>query len=283
MRDDFKKVLCEEPRRLRRGAKALNKLPGYKKKAQKNRRGDYGEWNFPKKESMRARGGWHRGTKVFGEHLGPLVRFLRSSVGRKWDDVYSEIAKVCPNNSAVSGHIYEHLWGYVETKPAFEDGRPYDSAYGYSGIRHYIVDRGQDNTFYVDKEGLLCRAPLLKRVKNKVQNTIHKASGKIYIKVEGVWHEGLFRRIPKKQPRTVEFEGYNYYTYKFEVIDRPDFDDIFVGMGSWCWGRLAERTERKMRLCYKVYGKKVHCYDKVKLSPKELKKLGLVNKEATKT
>lgn len=282
MRDDFKKVLCEEPRVGSKGARALNKLPGYKKKAQKARRGDYDEWNFPRTESMRARGTWSsRGDKWFGEHLGPLVRFLRSSVGRKWDDVYSEIAKSCPNNGAVTGHIYEHLWSYVERNPEFIDGKPYDPTYGYRGKIYPIEDRGSDNTFYVDPDGFLRRAPRLKQKSKKEIKTIHKVKGKIYLKFEGIWYQALTRPIPKKQAEYIEHTDAKGRVRKMEVMRRPTFSDIYIG-SIWSWWYQPQRMEQMAKRCFQVYGKKVYCYDKRQLSSKELRRLGLKNNEKKK-
>jgi hypothetical protein len=53
--------------------------------------------NAPRIESM---GGTYR-EKWLNENLQPLVRFLRSHVGRRWDDVYSEIAARISCRSAV--------------------------------------------------------------------------------------------------------------------------------------------------------------------------------------
>ena len=96
MRADMAKVLCERPRGgLRR-----------------RRRGYQGPIeDAPNFESTRRR---RDGTKHLNEHLGPLRRWLLAQVGRRWDDVYSELrARISPRN-AVQMHIWQHAADYVE-------------------------------------------------------------------------------------------------------------------------------------------------------------------------
>lgn len=47
--------------------------------------------------------------KYLNENLAPLVRFLRSRRGRRWDDVYSEICAGIDTRSAVKAHVRLHL------------------------------------------------------------------------------------------------------------------------------------------------------------------------------
>lgn len=57
------------------------------------------------------------GTKSFGENLSYLPRFLAKNVGRKWDDIYSEICATFDRRSAVNAHIFQHLFDYfIEAK-----------------------------------------------------------------------------------------------------------------------------------------------------------------------
>lgn len=199
MRTDFKKVLCEEPRHKGWGynGHALNKLKGSKKEYQDYTRGDWEDWCPPHKETMF--GKRRRGTKEFGEHLQPLVRFLRSSVGKCWDDVFSDIRKNCPNDNAVNAHIYQHLWGYVERNPRFIKGDIYrgpESSFGYYG-QLPLRDRGRDNTFYVDQEGILRRAPRdtskkerRRQAEEKKKNAdVRVLNGTYYVRKDNIWYE----------------------------------------------------------------------------------------------
>jgi len=280
MRDDFKKVLCEKPRRGRKGTRALNKLPGYKKKAQKASRGEFDEWSFPHNESMRAPKGWYFDTKASRKHIGPLVRFLRSSVGRKWDDVYSEFTKAFPKNGAISGNASEYLWNYVERFAEIVDGKPYDTMYSYKGKKYAIMDHGRDNSFYVDQEGVLRRAPRSEYTKNKHHKVIHKAKGKLFLKFDGIWYEGLTRPLPQKRPKNIEYVDSKGRIRMNEVIERPNFNDIFIYFNTRFL--YQGNVEDKAKRCQKAYGKKVYCYNKRQLSSKELRRLGLRNNKNPK-
>ena len=68
--------------------------------------------------------------KQFGENLNPLARFVRSNVGRPWDNVYSEICEQCDTDGAVSGHIFDHLWDLVipAHRVFYKDGEPWHNS-----------------------------------------------------------------------------------------------------------------------------------------------------------
>lgn len=92
--------------------------------------------------------------KQFGENLNPLWRYLQKQVGRNWDTVYSEICEHMDRRSAVGGHIFEHLWGYVTPakEVRFIDKKPhrfYRYGNGYEPIT-YSGKVGEWGSFYVD-------------------------------------------------------------------------------------------------------------------------------------
>ena len=63
------------------------------------------------------------GTKSFGENLSYLPRFLKANVGRKWNDIYSDICKNFDRRSTVNDHIFQHLFDYfVEAKNVITQG-----------------------------------------------------------------------------------------------------------------------------------------------------------------
>lgn len=271
MRKDFKKVLCEEPRRKGYGnsGKALNKRKGAKKRRQKEMRGDYDEWSIPRKESMFGKRG--RGDKEFGEHLGPLVRFLRSSVGRKWDDVYSEIRQVCPNDNAVNAHIYQHLWGYVDRHTYYkDDGKLY--ARTEWGWEHEVSDWGRDNSFYVDPDGILRKAPSrTRKVRRKENKDVFKKNGVIYVRKNNIWYKTALKPIPKPQTyveeRTIYDRVFRRTKYRY-----PGFRDVYLGVSNFTEGWDGREGAQK---CKQTYGKSVYCWQLRQISSRELKKLGL--------
>lgn len=54
--------------------------------------------------------------KSLNENLKPLIRFLRSRRGRRWDDVFSEICAALDTGSTVKMHVREHLEDFVATR-----------------------------------------------------------------------------------------------------------------------------------------------------------------------
>lgn len=95
----------------------------------------------------------YKKVKEFSDLLGPLQRFLRSKVGRPWDEVYSEM-KQCLDSRKVTGqHIFDHVKWEVESDPVIgEDGKIYKS-YPHYGERPLLQG------LYVDpRTGLLCWA-----------------------------------------------------------------------------------------------------------------------------
>jgi hypothetical protein len=52
-------------------------------------------------------------TKSLNENLAPLVRFIQRRVGRRWDDVFSEICAGLDTGSTVKMHVRQHLRDFV--------------------------------------------------------------------------------------------------------------------------------------------------------------------------
>lgn len=115
MRQDFAKLLCEKPRRE----------VGYQYHKNGFRRKKFGyshrlyntieeeeEYQVhkieahPNKENIHYKKGKR---KSLNEHLNPLKGYLESCIGKKWDDVYSEICKTVPRRGVINLHVYQHL------------------------------------------------------------------------------------------------------------------------------------------------------------------------------
>lgn len=117
MRKDLNKLLCERER-----WSSSNKF-GYYRHMKEFAQGDGEEIeNLPLREGMRkrykVRGNW----KTFGENLNPLLGFIRKSVGKRWDDSYSELCSVFDMNSVINQHIEIHLFQFVERNVTEENG-----------------------------------------------------------------------------------------------------------------------------------------------------------------
>lgn len=73
-----------------------------------------------------------RGGKEFGENLGPLKKFLGSQVGKKWDDVWSEICQNLKSGKTIDDHVKEHIRWEVAIDTYMEDGTVFKKPSGLS-------------------------------------------------------------------------------------------------------------------------------------------------------
>ena len=56
------------------------------------------------------------GGKDFTDVLGPLRGYLRKQVGRRWDDVYSEMSAVLDKGTLTGSHIWTHIKQEIEQR-----------------------------------------------------------------------------------------------------------------------------------------------------------------------
>lgn len=178
----------------------------------------FGETKLPMNMNGRAHG-WD--SKNFTDVLGPFKKFLRSSVGRHWDDVYSDIASILGSAGWGVRHILtQHL--DVETNTFLNEcGRVrYISKYGSR------IDYPRDGDLYVDPVNrTLCMAGQSKFWKTYGQErykdprpieyalvTVSKTEEYRWIK--GVWY---FMRWDKKSERVYrgQHERFGFPIYEW--------------------------------------------------------------------
>ena len=153
MRPDMYKILLERPRLGGYSSatvlKSLRNAYRQAKHFELDAYGDVCDMYSSKKMPMRCRSLCHE-IKCFNENLNPLERYLRSQVGRLWDDVYSEIARGLKPTSTIQQHLRMHVMWAVSTKVKIDaDGRAWDIA-GY----RYRCDR-VNNLYVHPTSGLL--------------------------------------------------------------------------------------------------------------------------------
>lgn len=277
VRKDFKKVLCTKGRRGGMG-KALGKGKGHKRERQRMTRGEGNEWSLPSKETMNGRS--RRGDKHFIGNLNVMIRFLRSSVGRKWDDVYSEFRKVCSPDSVACKYVLPSIWHFVERNVQFIDGKVYNSP-EWSSRRYgptLLTDYGRDTTFYIDQEGSLRRAPRRERVREKKPKNKNKfeRDGVTYARKDRIWYKTALLPLPKPRIQNEMVDGYGGIRYQRTKWVYPTFRDVYLAVSNRNDGYGGyHRTGAEH--CIAFYGKKVYCWQLRQLNSRELKKLGLKN------
>lgn len=152
----------------------------------------------------------------FGDRIGPLRRFLRSRVGRKWDDVYKEVCEMADSRGIRGHHLREHLsYEVVIAKNGFDT----------SGTPLQPNGRTYWQYFYV-LDGVLCESLRKPRSRGTKESKIIELNGKFYYKYEDIWYE--VRKEPiVKEPIKVDYttpvtRRLSYYASS-TYFDKDDF------------------------------------------------------------
>lgn len=209
MRKDLNKQLCE---RERIGSRRKYAEVRHKRRFIGSRIDE--DTDLPLQEGMKKRYGWN--TKNLNENLNPLYGFLRKAVGRRWDDVYSEICAVFDKRSVVNNHILEHLYDKViRDVTVGEDGCFYSiPKYGYEA-RIAVNDPNATSYFYAEYyvhpiTGILTRIEnrltFRQRANKKrqedlqklLQDHVYDAEGnRAFHRVNGIWFTYDMIDVPK--------------------------------------------------------------------------------------
>lgn len=216
MREDMHKIAVERPRIGHDKGEATARC--FRREAkQELHMADYEEDVLPIRESMkfRSRAGdsLKNGRKSFNENLNPIHRWLRSQVGRKWDEVYSELCQRLNRNNVCQNHLLFHIEEDVETKTFVENG--------YIGVNSYFGPASiGPNTFYVhplDGTLRLSAAKSYKRDWKAERKAAFDENRYIdpknpliqYHRIKGVWYE---IRLEKILPKPKGIYNINLYT-----------------------------------------------------------------------
>lgn len=151
MRSDLNKLLCERERTGHEMKYGDERHSRAFKETQLEDDEPFQGVSSTHREGMKVRYRYRR--KEFSENLNPLYGFIRKSVGRKWDSVYSEICEVFDKRSVINQHILVHLFQYVEQDIAVIDGKMYVEGKMYS---KRIPLEESFTEYYVDpRDGIL--------------------------------------------------------------------------------------------------------------------------------
>lgn len=267
MRPDFNKLLCEHERI---GSSAKFKL--WRSKVKNTYFKD--PENTPNRLSTGKIYGYE--TKSFSENLNPLWGFIRKNVGRKWDDVYSEICKTFDKRSVINQHILSHLNGFVATKVFEEDGKFFERSkyYHKMSVDSYeyfvhpktgILTKSNYKSYnIIAKENEDQRKKELLKIK-RVKDSLTEAH-----RIDGIWYEFKFKQLKlTKMYRPVLLKG-NFYT-KEAYMGYP-LEECLLGVAL----KNAKKPEHLSTFDYNYYNlpKRV-AYEKKTMSKKELKEYGI--------
>jgi hypothetical protein len=107
MRSDMKRKLIESPRW---GSWMPNHSVLRDRALLRHARADDSFDRFARRGAMRPH---HGDRKDLTDKLNPLIRFVRKSRGRLWDEVYSELRALLSPRSVIDMHILQHLDQFV--------------------------------------------------------------------------------------------------------------------------------------------------------------------------
>jgi hypothetical protein len=183
MRSDMYKVIVERPRS---GSWRPNGSVGQCRREARGRDPEVLE-ALASTLGMKPRQRYSR--RYLNENLSPLRRFLMGNVGRRWEDVYSDLrAHLSPRN-AVQMHVCQHLEDYVALHVRIDGRKVYRMTTRWSGDRPL---RDDGRTFYVDPvTRRLCRptwrGEVVQPTKPDVPASQKLFGGRLAVAIHGAW------------------------------------------------------------------------------------------------
>lgn len=157
----------------------------------------------PTKESMRRRHVRGGSTKEPAYHAKPLKRYLLSQVGRKWDDVWSEICQATKGYTLQAQYAKNYVGGIPHS------GQTYFTPEDWWNPRRSLV--------YVDEDGILRKGEGRRRLRAKdlreTYGHVRESDLVEYHKINGCWYrlEGWTKEEMSRLLRTFCFSGWSAY------------------------------------------------------------------------
>lgn len=143
--------------------------------------------SLPYRLSMKSNNG---GCTIQDDDLEPLIRYLKTNAGRKWNDVYSDLNQQLDTRSATGLHVLEHLWDFVQIHTGINEHGQITHIPKW-GFRRFIIDKYYrwfyvhpttgilvDNQFEYQKR----RGPFPKKARWKKRKEKEKLKRKLGIK-----------------------------------------------------------------------------------------------------
>jgi hypothetical protein len=207
MRRDVSKVVFERQRR------------GSSEKSQKTRlklnpgcdyfSGDF-DWGVTHYSSARHRQEGHGNfSKSKNESYRSFHQFLRKSVGRLWDNVYSEICSVLDDRTYADNCVLRSLKWNVKQNIIMVDGVPYERIYG-----HFWPCNG----LYIDPAtGILCSGKSTKKKKVEKPITSLHWYDNVYFELEVLKRVAICGCVNFKPRAQIQEKRWRYYPPQLNV------------------------------------------------------------------
>lgn len=198
--------------------------------------------------------------KELSDHLGPLRRWLRSQVGRNWDDVWSEICENLSVHDVMTRHVREHAEYYVQKNCTIdEEGDVCDSKglklIGDWRSRDFYVDPC-DNTLKVVKS--MPRWRPKKRIKKWFEG---KDEWHRYYLLNDIWYEVELKNFPKINSKRFSHRN---EVYVHDVVMEANWE-----RGNKKYGGSCKRD------CVNCHGSEIYAANKRQISKRDIRRLKL--------
>ncbi len=267
MRKDMKHVIIDRPRTGGDGGKS-HPPKGSKKRLQKTPLEDHVKY-----ESSARRRVYGYDCKQLNEHLSPLRRWLRTQVGRDWDEVWSEICEGLSVRNATTAHVRDHADQYVEKDCIIIDGKVCDSRgmeinSGYRWKQFYVDPR--NNTLQVAPDYRRWRGSRKKKEWVPGKDDDHR-----YYLLKGVWYEVEFKPFPGTRVLD-RWDARRWHGAG--VVNYHRVHDLVIA-ATWERDDGKKYTGSSEQDCKSRYGRYVYAATKRQLGKREIHKLKLWESE----
>ncbi len=119
----------------------------------------------------------------FTDNLEPLLRFLQQSVGRHWDDVYSELSRQLDRSTVTGLHVFQHLEHYISTSPQ-EDFNPKNYTSRKTGVGRWFRIHPKTGILLTLENGNAHNGPSPKKARFKNEKEKRKSKLRLGLPLE---------------------------------------------------------------------------------------------------
>lgn len=200
---------------------------------------------------------------------GPLLRFLRKSVGKPWREVEAALHRRVGKDFATGSPTWDEIDYRVCKSVELRDGQVFDLERPWT--KTMIVERER---FYVHPEtGLLEKLPRPKNNRTEPKRQFEQmvlSDFQRLIKVDGIWYRVDFEQIPAIDSLPPNKDGLKPcgpedILLKLEAVDDP----------SYCYSQRRTRQNWKLDPFLKEWGSAIYAVRKEQANSDELRKYGL--------
>lgn len=194
--------------------------------------------------------------KEMSDRLGPLWRAIRSRIGDKWNDIFSDLCEHNDSRDIRGYHLRSHVSDLVQTYTFYEGTDicvPHTEMNTSGGDNRLVEYQPYNEVLYVSPEGILCLRRKTRNWKCKkeyLNRFIHKKRGCLAKGLDDIWYKVTYEAIEAPEKK---YCNWQYF-----------YDHIFQRKASY-----SELTQ--------VYKKAQRCVSKKQLGKKDLRKYKLKN------